>query len=144
MGLDMYLTAKKYFFNEDTSEYKKLQEVTGNSFSVTAVEFDIAYWRKANAIHQWFVTNVQGGNDDCGTYDVDEEDIQNLLNKVDKALKSSNPSEILPTQGGCFFGSTEYDESYLDDLAETKKMLEKYLNCKEKDELSSLYYQSSW
>ena len=26
----------------------------------------IASWRKANAIHKWFVDNVQDGVDDCG------------------------------------------------------------------------------
>ena len=28
---------------------------------------EVGYWRKANAIHGWFVRNVQNGKDDCGT-----------------------------------------------------------------------------
>lgn len=26
------------------------------------------YWRKFNAVHRWFVNNVQGGKDDCGIH----------------------------------------------------------------------------
>lgn len=141
MGLDMYLTARKDFFDKDTQEYKRLQEVTSSNFEAQAIVFGVGYWRKANQIHKWFVTNVQDGKDDCSTYLVTEENIQNLLDEVNKALKSSNPSEILPTQGGYFFGSTEYDEDYLDGLTHTKEILEKVLHCKED---LDFYYHSSW
>lgn len=143
MGLDMYLIAKQHFFYKDTEEHKKLQELTNSSFNVSAIEFNVGYWRKANHIHQWFVTNVQDGENDCGTYYVTEEQLQDLLDLVNKALKSSNPSEILPTQEGFFFGSTEYDENYSDDLVNTKNILEKFLNSKEKSKYD-LYYHSSW
>ena len=43
MGLDMYLSGK----NSDGSTT------------------EVAYWRKANAIHRWFVNNVQDGIDEC-------------------------------------------------------------------------------
>lgn len=32
------------------------------SFTIQAT---VGYWRKANAIHNWFVQNVQGGKDEC-------------------------------------------------------------------------------
>lgn len=57
MGLDMYLFGRKP--------------------DGTLVE--IAYWRKAHAIHGWFVRNVQNGNDDCESYEVKKEKIEELL-----------------------------------------------------------------
>lgn len=39
----------------------------------------VAYWRKANAIHNWFVENIQNGVDDCGTYEVTKEKLEELL-----------------------------------------------------------------
>lgn len=47
------------------------------------------YWRKANAIHNWFVANVQGGNDDCGRYDVDVEQLVVLHDLCRKVLDST-------------------------------------------------------
>lgn len=40
---------------------------------------EVACWRKANAIHKWFVDNIQDGNDDCGVYEVSEEQLRELL-----------------------------------------------------------------
>lgn len=50
---------------------------------------NIAYWRKANQIHNWFVENVQDGNDDCGYYEVSENDLLQLLNVVNTVLANS-------------------------------------------------------
>ena len=35
----------------------------------------VAYWRKANAIHKWFVDHVQDGEDDCGYHDEVSKDV---------------------------------------------------------------------
>lgn len=40
---------------------------------------EIGYWQKANAIHFWFVSNIQNGVDDCGSYAVKKEDLVELL-----------------------------------------------------------------
>ena len=51
-------------------------------------------------------------------------------------------SELLPTASGFFFGSTEYDEWYYDDLKRTVDMLEPLLT--EEYEDWDFHYQSSW
>ena len=62
-----------------------------------------------------------------------------------------NPEEIakiLPTQKGFFFGSSDYDEYYLEDINNTIEIIEKQI--KRQEELdanktfSFLEYQSSW
>jgi hypothetical protein len=57
MGLDQYL------FGKDGDG--QLQEV--------------AYWRKANAIHRWFVYNVQNGIDECQLSPVTRQQLDELL-----------------------------------------------------------------
>lgn len=47
---------------------------------------EVAYWRKANAIHKWFVDNVQDGDDNCGTYLLTKKNIEELSNKVNYLL----------------------------------------------------------
>lgn len=104
MGLDMYLL-------------KRIKDPVDENFG---------YWRKANAIHNWFVENVQDGNDDQRDYRVSIEQLQELLNIVDEVLDDrEKASSLLPTREGFFFGSTDYDEDYFQDLKDTKLLLEK-------------------
>lgn len=50
--------------------------------------------------------------------------------------------ELLPTGSGFFFGSTEYDKYYLDDVIRTKDFLEALLQEDLSD--SVIFYSSSW
>lgn len=148
MGLDMYLT-KKVFVG---AEYEH-RKVTGNidvfvagekldiNFNkVFSIEEASGYWRKANAIHQWFVDNVQEGNDNCGTYYVSEENLQSLLDLTNEILADhSKANDLLPAQSGFFFGGTEYDEWYFENLVSTKEILENALKSD-----GEFYYHSSW
>lgn len=106
---------------------------------------EVAYWRKANEIHAWFVKHIQDGEDDCDVHrEVTKEDLQELLETVKTVQK--NPlmaDELLPTRSGFFFGGTEYDRWYFEDLRSTVEQVEKVLA--ETDfENEALYYISSW
>ena len=96
MGLDMYLSRKIYI----GAEYKH-RKVTGiidikvdgkpvkiNFDKVSYIEERAAYWRKANQIHQWFVSNVQNGDDNCGRYDVSRQQLQELVDLCQTVLKT--------------------------------------------------------
>lgn len=50
--------------------------------------------------------------------------------------------KLLPTQSGFFFGNTDYNEWYVDDLKQTKEIIEYVLNTTSPD--SEIYYSSSW
>lgn len=135
MGLDMFLYKK--------SKDKPLDE--------------IAYWRKANAIHKWFVDNVQNGVDDCSLYEVSKDDLLQLLSickTIDaECIKSSNDMyhivnegtarRLLPTCGGFFFGSTEYDGSYARNVVQTIATLEEFVDTFDFKN-DKLYYNSWW
>ena len=144
MGLDMYLYAKRYvsdYREEDKPIKEKLAEIVGHE--VSEVKSDAAYWRKANQIHAWFVDNIQDGEDDCKTYWIDRRKLQELIDLC-KQVKA-NPEkaeELLAPRGGFFFGSTEVDDFYLDDLDRTIEQLEAALS--KYDNNWEFYYGSSW
>ena len=69
---------------------------------------EVAYFRKVNFLVRFF--NYQ---DDCSFMEVSEKKLRKLVDYCDKVLNDhSLAEEYLPTQGGFFFGSTDYDESY--------------------------------
>lgn len=150
MGLDMFLTKKIYI--GANYEHRKVtgaidiavdgEKVPINFNKVIYIEENVGYWRKANAIHSWFVENVQDGVDNCGSYYVSHDKLKELLDTVNEVLENFHLAEnILPTTHGFFFGTTEYDNWYLQDLQNTKEILEEIL--KEQDG-AKFYYQSNW
>jgi hypothetical protein len=56
-------------------------------------DVEVGYWRKANAVHHWFVMNVQGGVDECQPSDVSREKMQELLETCRKVLDLARVSE---------------------------------------------------
>lgn len=145
MGLDMYMKQRKRYswvdFNKKENFTVKKMKVTierefedgekrvdvvekENPEYALYVEVPVAYWRKANAIHRYFVENCADGVDNCQPVYVDGSQIEELVNLCKEVLADhSKASELLPTQEGFFFGSTEYDEWYFKDLEKTVKML---------------------
>lgn len=141
MGLDQYLYASNYLSGgswqseEKQNAYAKIAEALGaESFeykdlpSIT-VNVKVGYWRKANQIHQWFVDNVQDGEDNCREHYVDREQLVELLElcKKVKAGGKKVAEEELPTAVGFFFGSCEIDEGYWQDIDDTIEQLERVL-----------------
>jgi len=84
------------------------------------------------------ITIVDG---DMITENVFEKGKVTEVKRKQQIVKDSSVAEaLLPTQSGFFYGSTGYDEYYVDDLKETKKIVEEALA----DEDGDYYYQSSW
>lgn len=94
MGLDMYLNRKvyiggQYSWNKIEGEINLTKDGNKIPFDTTKIDTideRVGYWRKANQIHNWFVKNVQDGNDDCGTYEVDISELKKLLD-ICKTIK---------------------------------------------------------
>ena len=51
--------------------------------------------------------------------------------------------ELLPTQQGFFFGSTDYDQYYMEDIEGTIEILKPIIDGSEKEE-GDYYYRASW
>ena len=90
MGLDMYLSRKKYV--GANYEHRKVKgEIHINigekhlpvDFNkVTYIEEEVGYWRKANQIHKWFVDNVQDGEDNCELHYVSLESLKKNIRNM--------------------------------------------------------------
>ena len=148
MGLDMYLTAKRYVsdYNDkdkaiSTEVMRHFPELTDQQ-TIQYVTVRVGYWRKANAIHKWFVENVQEGTDDCNSYFVPREKLQELRDTCERVLAFRELATAqLPPSQGFFFGNTEVDEWYYRDLEETVKIIDATLALPVNWDIE---YQSSW
>tara|TARA_R100000700_G_scaffold33573_1_gene41340 strand:- start:459 stop:929 length:471 start_codon:yes stop_codon:yes gene_type:complete len=156
MGLDMYLTKKVYVKNWEHTPKENKSKIslkrggkTIDTKNTIYIEQEVAYWRKANMIHNWFVENVQDGVDNCAQYYVDYNQLKELLyicaglQEVYKEYKDKEKfkevaEKLLPTTEGFFFGNYEYAEEYMTDIESTIEQLKDI----SKDE--EYYYHSSW
>lgn len=153
MGLDMYLYARRYVSEFGATEelhaaLNKATESIRKGFDIQYITVEAMYWRKANAIHKWFVDHVQNGVDDCGYYPVSELQLRELLATVENVLADhSRAAELLPSMSGFFFGSTEYDRWYFEDLIGTRTKLVNLFDKFEPGEIDCEWrfeYRSSW
>jgi len=151
MGLDMYLYAESYISGWNHGKgpdplYQTLLDhfrMERNEDSPHAeVSLCVGYWRKVNAVHNWFVQNCGGGVDECQKIYVSREKLHELYTLCKKVLANKeNPEEHLPPVDGFFFGGTEIDEWYWQGIQYTHDLIEGLLN---RDDLDTFYYQASW
>jgi hypothetical protein len=165
MGLDMYLEVRRYVSKADykdgeavpVPEYQELVATMPNQIDKYAgyagiqISYPVAYWRKANAIHGWFVQNIQDGNDDCGSYYVPRQMLSKLAETCDLLMRApvgagyaELANDLLPPTAGFFFGTYEVDEYYREDMKYTKEMLDHVLSIVPDGYEYSFYYHSSW
>ena len=123
----------------------------------------VCYWRKFNALHKYFNDHFNNNdNDNCVDMYMGIDDLRKLLlnlkdlRKQIKQDKDGNVinkevcEEVLPTQAGFFFGGTEYDEYYVEDIDYTIKKLSGIIEDHEKlveagvDEYDISYYYRAW
>ena len=174
MGLDMYLEMRKHVSKFDyaafdreadewpppfAADYSALSEYGPEGFDKFSefggiqLTFPVGYWRKANAIHGWFVRECGGGVDECQPMYVSREKLQELRLACNNVLKApvgvsiedvADDYGLLPTQG-FFFGGYEMDEWYMDDLRRTIEIIDHISSLVPEDDYHySFIYQASW
>lgn len=158
MGLDMYLDQRRGVgiydgtkkscvesakitiektFEDGTTDTEEI-EVPKMHSGIT-MRIPVAYWRKANMIHRWFLNAADADEDNCEPLDITGKQIQELVQLCRDVLADhSKAKDLLPTCDGFFFGDTEYDEYYFEYLEETIDML------KDLDPNAQYVYQASW
>lgn len=159
----MYLSARKYIGNWDHSKpderraYADILKAAGiGGFAAPTwaphlfVEVSVAYWRKANAIHKWFVTHCQDGMDNCMAYPVSRDQLEELRRECEETLAVRNKGggvsrakRKLPTASGFFFGSTDFGDDYWYSLGDTAAQLRSILGNKSLEGFE-FSYNSSW
>ena len=161
MGLDCYLYAKKHVSKYDysdtqnriiTQEYMDLLPMNApditkyGDFAGITINYPVGYWRKANAIHNFFVQGIGGGEDNCEEMWVSRVHLVDLRSRCSDVLKADDmeakAKELgLETADGFFFGNTEYGDWYKDDLKLTIEICDHALKLPEE---YSICYQASW
>jgi len=162
MGLDMYLYLEEYksllkfdnnftdkkvenFYPKDLRDFAK-QHIKDNFLS-KITQYQVGYWRKFNALHNYIVKTFADGEDNCK--DIYIGGIKGVKQILDICLKVQEnrdlASELLPTQSGFFFGGLEYDEWYFKDLEYTIDLLQRVIELlKRSKEDYSVVYHASW
>jgi hypothetical protein len=149
MGLDMYLRLRVVPYKSD----EPFDNAYGSDWKLSERTYTVCDWRKANAVHKWFVDHVQDGQDDCGRYPVSVHALHKLKADCETALTYYNEGDpegaaaYLPTASGFFFGCTDYDEYYADDLRKTIRVCSKLIKTIEspnRRDWLSVEYESSW
>jgi hypothetical protein len=117
----------------------------GSSVAVVAT-----YWRKANAIHGWFVDHCQDGVDECQDSPVHPEQLAALHSTCEKALAAYREGdlgtalEMLPPRAGFFFGTPEIDEWWVQDAEWTVQEIERIITAAARIGGVEFFYHSSW
>lgn len=157
MGYETYVSGWNIGNMVPDQAYQTLVHLTGMipspgspHFTVSADGEDLiaraccAYWRKANAIHRWFVENCQDGVDECQLSDpIHLEVLAGLIHSCKQVIENPElAAELLPTESGFFFGNTEYGEYYLEDLKQTIQQIDHVVKTYPKPLV--LRYRSSW
>lgn len=149
MGLDMYLKARRYVSEYDEGDRELSMEVKQKfpelrEESIQGIDIRVGYWRKSNAIHRWFVEHVQEGKDDCGDYWCSVDHLKDLRAVCQRVLDFRHLAvDQLPTTEGFFFGSTDYDDHYFDELEYTLKVVDRAIELAESGKWE-IEYHSSW
>lgn len=174
MGLDIYLFRTRIATDNDAKKIKEIIKDNSNETDIVEVKTDVAYWRKANAIHHFFMNINKNSFEKTGEIRVSLEDIQKLLDickriKKEAVLKNERiigsytikdgkevPNyiegqiienqeiceELLPTESGFFFGPTEYNSFYMNQIDSTIEQLEKIIESHQKYDVYT--YIASW
>ena len=118
MGLDMYLYEKQVH--------------------------EVAYWRKANAIHGWIINHTDSV--DNGTpIPLTKQDLYLLRETCIEVLNAHTEDvamELLPPTSGFFFGTTDISEYYWEDISDTITKLNTALEQSVDD--ATFEYYASW
>lgn len=106
----------------------------------------IGYFRKVNFLVRFFKDRGYYINN-MTLIPIDKEDAEELLTRCSIVLEDhSKADELLPTIDGFFFGNTEYNEAYFQDVAEVKDyiqltLLKEFDNLKDDEEINfNIYY----
>ena len=110
MGLDMYLQEEVYIsrspslaesrpdseWAESLPKANQILELAGLKTEAEGgvyVKSTVGYWRKANAIHRWFVENLAAGVDECQEIEVSREQLTELRDTCLKVLDNVKVKE---------------------------------------------------
>jgi hypothetical protein len=151
MGLSMTLNKKTYVRNWSYMEACDRHAVAVVRGGETRTEIlperisyiveEVASWQKADAIHYWFVRNVQDGCDDCKEYRVTRSKLIELQATLKQVKSDHARAPILLPTGNEYF--TGYDTWYFDQIDHSIDIIADLLREPLEDDMD-FSYRASW
>ncbi len=144
MGLDMYLNEAIYIgsrlsnkdieieINEKVNGIPTKKRVLKNVYEIRV---DVAYWKNADAIHNWFVDNCGDGYDSG-------DDVYLTSDTLKELLKACKEVEADPSKADSLIPDMEkrYDNRYMENIKSTIEQLSNI----DFDNSYEFYYHGSW
>lgn len=127
-------------FTANQPPVDKLEELLEKCVEQTYSGQDDAYFRKFNFIYEYFFDRLK--DEECEVY---KSDVASIIERCDKILENhSLAPSLLPTRSGFFFGSTEYDKYYFDDVEHCKTVMSNLLKKMEEHPDLRCFVAMSW
>lgn len=135
MGLDMYLEKRTYIKNWSHMKKDQLTKVkiTGKKAKgirpdrISYIIEEMAYWRKANQIHDYFIRECADGDGNKTEMYVSVKQLEGLLERCRKVLKASKLVKGKIKNGSSFKNGKEEpimeDGKYIEDPTVAKELL---------------------
>lgn len=150
MGLDMWLEGEYYSFpSSDKEKQVKWGEITETIVipevfkGVTRITVEIAYWRGAWFLKDWFEENCSFNKDDGAELEVEPKDIRKLVELCHEVIKDPlNAKTFLPNNNSNGKSDNPYDTYYFDAIKQTLEQLEPVLDKIAKLQEDDNYYIS--
>ena len=121
--------ATEYIKSIDERNSKLIKELEDEEEKINPWN-EVAYFRKVNFLLPFF-----GYEDNCSDLEIDKYQVEDLIEACKAVLEDHDKASfLLPTQAGFFFGSTDYDDWYFDDVQNVKEKFEEVLADFNRDE----------
>ena len=114
--------AAEYLKSIDERNSKLIKELEDEKEKINPWN-KVAYFRKVNFLIPFF-----GYEENCSNIEIDKYQVEDLIEACKEVLANHDKASfLLPTQAGFFFGSTDYDDWYFDDVESVKTTFESIL-----------------
>ena len=114
--------ATEYLKSIDERNSKLINELEDEKEKINPLD-EVAYFRKVNFLIPFF-----GYEENCSNIEIDKYQVEDLIEACKEVLANHDKASfLLPTQEGFFFGSTDYDDWYFDDVQNVKEKFEEVL-----------------
>ena len=121
--------ATEYLKSIDERNSKLINELEDEKEKINPWN-EVAYFRKVNFLIPFF-----GYEENCSNIEIDKYQVEDLIEACKEVLANHDKASfLLPTQEGFFFGSTDYDDWYFDDVQNVKEKFEEILADFDRDE----------
>lgn len=121
--------ATEYLKSIDERNSKLIKELEEEKEKINPWN-EVAYFRKVNFLIPFF-----GYEENCSNIEIDKYQVEDLIEACKEVLANHDKASfLLPTQAGFFFGETDYNDWYFDDVQNVKEKFEEILDDFDMDE----------